>query len=62
MGVPQEVLDILTDVGLGEHEHTSFVTHLYHNVGQDKWFPTMQKRFTKLDDGLLLLLILAMKR
>ena len=57
MGVPQEILDILTDVGLGEHEHTFFVKHLYHNVGQDKWFPMMQKRFTELDDGLLLLVV-----
>ena len=53
------MLDLLADLGLGEAEHITFLTHLYLNVGQEKWFPMLQNWFT-LDDGVLLLLVQTM--
>ena len=53
------MLDLLTDLGVEEAEHTTFMTHLYLNVEQEKWFPMMQNQFV-LDDEVLLLLVQTM--
>jgi hypothetical protein len=58
--LPQEMLDILTDLGCSGGEEITFVTHLYLNVEQNKWFPMMKNRFA-LDDDVLLLLVRTMK-
>ena len=58
--LPQEMMDILTDLGCGGGEHVTFITHLYLNVGMDKWFPMMKNHFA-LDDDVLLLLVRTMK-
>ena len=57
---PQEMMDILADLGCGGGEHVMFITHLYLNVGMDKWFPMMKNHFA-LDDDVLLLLVRTMK-
>lgn len=58
--LPQEMMDILADLGCGGGEHVTFITHLYLNVGMDKWFPMMKNHFA-LDDDVLLLLVRTMK-
>ena len=54
------MMDILADLGCGGGEHVTFITHLYLNVGMDKWFPMMKNHFA-LDDDVLLLLVRTMK-
>ena len=56
----QDMIDILADLGYGGGEHVTFITHLYLNVGMDKWFPMMKNHFM-LDDDVLLLLVRTMK-
>lgn len=58
--LPQEVLDLTTDLGYGGAEDTKFITHLYLNVGQSKWFSMMKNRFA-VDDTVILALVQCMK-
>ena len=58
--LPQDMIDILADLGYVGGEHVMFIIHLYLNVGMDKWFPMMKNHFT-LDDDVSLLLVQTMK-
>lgn len=58
---PRETLDLLADLGYGGTKDSEFITFLYLNVGQSKWFSMMKDRFN-VDDTVLLLLVQSLKK
>ena len=58
---PHKTLNLLANLGYGGTKDTKFITFLYLNVGQLKWFSMMKDRFN-VDDTVILLLVQSLKK